>query len=478
MTDARATPGGLHERVAAALLAPRDPSSLAALRFLFGMLGAISAIRFLAYGWVDELFVRPKVHFAYFGFEWVRVLPPAAMHALFYGLAIVSAAVALGLFYRVAIVLFFVGFSYVQLIDVTNYLNHYYLVSLLAGLMALLPMNAAWSLDARLFPSARRATVPAYAIYLLRFQVAVVYTFAGLAKVNADWLLHGQPLNVWLASRTGLPVLGSLLAVPGAAIVMSWAGCLFDLTIALWLSIRRTRVVAYLVVLAFHAVTSMLFPIGMFPLIMVTAALVFFPATWPRDLAAWANALLRREEAGTLVLREEAAARPAAPPPRWLRSALAVFAVYAVFQIAFPFRTHLYGGNVSWHEQGMRWSWRVMLREKNASVTYRVKNPVTGKVVEVPPRKYLTPRQERDFGTQPDLIVQLAKRIAADYTAREGVPVEVTVDALVSLNGRRAARLVDPNVDLARVEDGVAPASWILPMPDEAPPQLTPVALR
>ena len=126
----------------------------------------------------------------------------------------------------------------------------------------------------------------------------------------------------------------------------------------------------------------------------------------------------------------------------------------------------------------MRWSWRVMLREKNASVTYRVKNPVTGKVVEVPPRKYLTPRQERDFGTQPDLIVQLAKRIAADYTAREGVPVEVTVDALVSLNGRRAARLVDPNVDLARVEDGVAPASWILPMPDEAPPQLTPVALR
>lgn len=483
-------PGPAHptwrERLTGALLAPRDPSALAVFRFLFGMLGTISAIRFLAYGWVDELFVRPKMHFTYFGFEWVRVLPAGAMHALFVALAVVSAAVALGLFYRVAIVLFFLGFAYVQLVCVTNYLNHYYLVALLAGLMAFLPMNAAWSLDARLFPRARRGAIPAYAVYLLRFQVAVVYTFAGLAKVNADWLLHGQPLQVWLSARTGLPVVGPLLAIPGAALVMSWAGCLFDLTIALWLSMRRTRAIAYAVVLVFHAVTSALFPIGMFPLIMVTAALVFFPASWPRDLAARARAIaLRGKVAGTLVLRgdgegEAPESAPAPPPrePRWLRPALAAFGVFAALQIALPFRTHLYGGNVSWHEQGMRWSWRVMLREKNASVTYHVKSSRTGKVVEVAPRKYLTPRQERDFGTQPDLVLQLAKRIAADHSAREGAPVEVTVDAIVSLNGRRAARLIDPTVDLARVEDGFAPAPWILPMPDEPPPHLTPIAFR
>jgi vitamin K-dependent gamma-carboxylase len=169
---------------------------------------------------------------------------------------------------------------------------------------------------------------------------------------------------------------------------------------------------------------------------------------------------------------------PAQPRPRWLAPALAVFAVFAVFQVAFPFRTHLYGGNVHWHEQGMRWSWRVMVREKNASVTYRVTSPVTGKVIEVAPRKYLTSRQERDFATQPDLLLQLGKRIAADYSAREGAPVIVNVDAVVSLNGRRAARLVDPNADLARIEDGIMPAWWILPMPDEAPPRLTPVAMR
>jgi hypothetical protein len=299
---------------------------------------------------------------------------------------------------------------------------------------------------------------------------------------------------VWLAARTGLPVIGPLFAVPGAAIGTSWAGCLFDLTIALWLSLRRTRVVAYLVVLAFHAVTSALFPIGMFPLIMVTAALVFFPASWPRDLASRVNDGGRRiarlvsrgrdlgapaPGAGSLGAGTSAsAAMSASPPPRWRRPALSVFGVYALVQIALPLRAHLYGGDVSWHEQGMRWSWRVMLREKNASVTYRVRNPITGRVVEVPPRRYLTPRQERDFGTQPDLVLQLAKRIAADESARQGAAVEVTVDAIVSLNGRRAARLIDPNVDLARVQDSLAPAPWILPMPAEAPPHLTPVAVR
>ncbi len=467
-----------YERLARSLLSPRDPSGLAVFRFLFGLLGTISSVRFLVYGWVDELFVKPNFHFTYVGFEWVRPLSSTAMHAVFVALAVASSAVALGLFYRLAIVLFFVGFSYIQLLSVTNYLNHYYLVSLLAGLMAFLPMNAAWSLDAKLFPKSKRAVVPAYTFYLLRFQVAIVYTFAGLAKVNADWLLHGQPLNVWLSARTGIPVIGPVLALPGAAIVMSWVGCLFDLTIAFWLSLRKTRLVAYAVVLVFHAFTSALFPIGMFPLIMVTAALVFFPANAPRDVFARVASLLRRgrPSAPTSVLTRPSA--PAMARPRWFRTALAVFAVYALFQIFFPLRTHLYSGNVSWHEQGMRWSWRVMLREKNASVTYHVRNLNTGKVSEIPPRKYLTARQERDFGTQPDLVLQLGKRIAVDYATRDGAPVEVTADVLVSLNGRRAARLIDPTVNLAHLEDGVAPATWILPMPVGAPRHLTPVAVR
>ena len=129
--------------------------------------------------------------------------------------------------------------------------------------------------------------MPAWCIYLLRFQVAVVYVNAGLAKATADWLLHAQPLNIWLSARTDLPVVGPYLDLPAVAYAAAWAGFLFDTTIAFFLLWRRTRPFAYVVVLAFHVATHLLFPrIGMFPVIMVVAALVFFDPSWPRAAAA------------------------------------------------------------------------------------------------------------------------------------------------------------------------------------------------
>jgi vitamin K-dependent gamma-carboxylase len=101
------------------------------------------------------------------------------------------------------------------------------------------------------------------------------------------------------------------------------------------------------------------------------------------------------------------------------------------------------------------------VREKNGSIVYRVRNPETGREWQVGPMRYLTWRQANEMTGQPDLILKLAHHIAEDF--RERGPVEVRVDALVSLNGRPAARLIDPNADLARVSDGMAPASWILP---------------
>src|SRR6185503_85882 len=109
---------------------------------------AFAMIRFLARGWVEELYLQPTFFFSYEFFPWVRPLPALAMHGLFVLLAGLALAVALGWCYRPAIALFFVGFTYVELIDKTTYLNHYYLVSLLSGLMIFLPCHRVWSLDA------------------------------------------------------------------------------------------------------------------------------------------------------------------------------------------------------------------------------------------------------------------------------------------------------------------------------------------
>ncbi|WP_199694075.1 HTTM domain-containing protein, partial [Sorangium cellulosum] len=283
-------------RAAAALSRPVDIAWLAAFRALFGLTMCVSMARFIAYGWIDELFVKPSFHFKYWGLAWVEPLPPAGMHALFWALAGLALAIALGLAFRVAAPLFVVGFTYLQVIDVTTYLNHYYLASLLGLLLAASPAHRAWSLDALLARRHERS-IPAAWLYLLRFQVGVVYTFAGLAKAHADWLLHAQPLRIWLGSRTDMPVLGPLFTHPWAAPLMSWAGFLFDTSIVWLLLVPRLRPFAYAAVILFHAVTRALFPIGMFPVIMVLSALVFFPPSWPRDLLARARALLGRRGA-------------------------------------------------------------------------------------------------------------------------------------------------------------------------------------
>ncbi|MEZ4324460.1 MAG: HTTM domain-containing protein [Polyangiales bacterium] len=471
-----------------------DIASLAVFRVLFFGLMCISSLRFMAEGWVERCFVLPSFFFHYWGASGVQVLSPSAMMALHVTMAVSAALACVGLCYRLAAPVFLCSFVYVELCDVSNYLNHYYQAALLTLLFAFVPAHRALSLDARLRPKLRRATVPAWCVYLLRFQVGVVYVFAGLAKAQPDWLLHGQPLGIWLAARLETPVLGPLFALPMTPLLMSWAGFLFDSTIVVWLSWRRTRAAAYVAVIVFHALTHVLFHIGIFPFLMMLSAPIFFDPSWPRWLAARLAAPLRTlgvrtssapgssrgEDASAT--RDDAATRagvggPAAPGGAETTSGPAVLAplataalcAYAALQVLLPLRTHLYGGNVLWHEQGMRYSFRVMVRSKTGAVTYRVRasDLVNEQIVE--PCHYLNALQEREMAGQPDLILQLAHRIADDYRARGHRDVEVRADVFVSLNGRPRARMIDPEADLASIPDGLGPATYILPAPTTAP---------
>jgi hypothetical protein len=456
-----ATVSAWWDRFRARAWQPTDAAALAAFRILFGLVGALIAVRFLAMGGVERFYLEPKWRFPYWGFEWVRPLPGPWMQLSVAATALAGVLVALGLFYRVAIVAFFLLFTYCELIDVTTYLNHYYLVSLLALLGCFLPLHRAWSLDAWRRPALASPTLPRWMTWLLRFQIGVVYLSAAHAKLTRDWLLYAQPLGIWLAARTDIPIVGPYLEHPLVAYAMSWGGFLYDLTIPFWLSWKKTRPWAYLVLLGFHATVGQLFMIGLFPLIMTTSALVFFSPSWPRTVLG---------RLGISLPQPPPVEGWSAPRPT-LRTRIggAAIALYGAFQLFMPLRAYLYGGNVLWHEQGMRWAMRVVCREKNGSVSYRVRARGLPREIEVSPTRYLTADQEREFAAQPDMILRLAHHIRDEYRARGFEDVEVRVDAFASLNGRPMARLIDPDVDLARVADSLAPATWILPAP-EGPP--------
>jgi vitamin K-dependent gamma-carboxylase len=390
---------------------------------------------------------------------------------LFVVLSLLGAAVAVGFAFRLTAPAFALGLSYVQLIDVSTYLNHYYLAALLAWLLSVSPAHRALSVDSWLWKRVRRSHVPVAWLYLFRVQVAIVYVFAGLAKAQSDWLIHAQPLRIWLGKSTHLPLIGPLFTWDLAPLVMSWCGFLFDSTVVGFLLYRKTRPYAYVVVIVFHALTRLLFPIGMFPVIMTLSAMVFFDPDWPRAWIARARALVGRAK----VAAPESPRIEPGPVTSWQRAAVALGIAYCLFQVAMPLRFLAYGGNVLWHEQGMRFSWRVMVRAKGGSTTFVVHNSRTGHVWRVSPRTYLTGLQESEMSSQPDLILQLARHIKDDFERRGLGPVEVRADSRVALNGRRGRPFLDPNVDLGQVEDGLAKAGWVLPSPPESPTHTRPV---
>jgi HTTM domain/Vitamin K-dependent gamma-carboxylase, lumenal domain len=382
------------------------------------------------------LFLRPQFFFSYAGFEWVRPWAGVGMYWHFAALGILALAIVVGCWTRFSTLLFAVGFTWVHVIDKSNYLNHYYLVSVLAAVMVVLPLGAAGSVDAWRGPERAADLVPAWTVWVLRAQLGLVYFYGGVAKLNADWLWRAQPLRIWLAARGDVPFIGWLLEHGWVAYACSWAGAAFDLSIVPFLLWRRTRLVAYGVVVAFHVLTSVLFPIGIFPWLMIGLTPIFFAPDWPRRVLGRVARVRWPSRSRVLRMRFE-------------KPILACLAVHLVLQTLIPLRAFVESDDIAWTERGFRFAWRVMAMEKAGVATFRLRDPATGEQWVVDPRAELTPLQTNMMATQPDMIADYARHLAAEARRAGHAGVEVRADVYVSLNGRPNRRFVDPDADLA-----------------------------
>ena len=437
----------------------QDSSSLAIFRLGFGFLMLYSIIRIWSKGWIESLYLQPSFHFSYLGFEWVKPIDNYT-YLIFLVCAISSFFVAIGYKYRYSVILLFLSFTYIELMDKTTYLNHYYLVSLISFLMIFLPANASYSLDSFIRNKSFKL-IPKWNVDALKLMICIVYFYAGIAKINSDWLLEAQPLKIWLTSKYDLPILGNtIFQMDWIHIFFSWSGMFYDLLIAFILLNKKTRPFGFILVVLFHFMTAILFPsIGMFPYIMITCSIIFFePETHKKILDR------------TFVIIKNPLNKIKSIKVYNYRNTKVVQTLMIVFfsiQLLFPFRYFLYPGELFWNEQGYRFSWRVMLIEKKGFTEFKVVDSETSESFYVTNDKFLTEFQERQMSFQPDFILEYAHYIG-DYYNKNGLNnVQVYAESFVTLNGRLSKRFIDPNVDLMNEKRGFSNKKWITNLEDE-----------
>jgi hypothetical protein len=431
---------------------------LVTFRIVFGILMIAGTARFMQLGWIDDHYINPVFHFKYFGFEWVAPLVKTGMYAVHIILLVASLLVTLGLFYRIATIVVFTCFTYTELIDLTYYLNHYYFVSLISFLLILVPANRYFSIDVVRRPKLFCNTVPGWCVNIFKLQLAIVYVFAGLIKINYDWLINALPMKIWLPANDTAQVLGKLFAWQYSPHLFSWVGMLYDITIIFWLLWKRTRPWAYVTVIVFHTLVGILFQIGVFPLVMIGATLIFFSDKWHNKLHALLAKWLHKKQLYFLQRKELHNYRPAA----WARKIMIVFlCVYFFIQLLFPWRYLLYPGNMYWTEQGYRFGWRVMLMEKAGTATFYVKDSKTGREGEVFNTEFLNPHQEKQMAMQPDMILQYAHFLGNHYEAKGIYKPRVRAEVYVTLNARPSQLYIDSTVNLMTIKDGWRHKWWV-----------------
>ena len=302
-------------------------------------------------------------------------------------------------------------------------------------------------------------------INCIKLQIGIVYLYAGISKLNYHWLFEAEPLINWLKHLSDFPIIGELLMFDTTAYVFSWFGAIFDLTIFFILINNKYRIWGYLVVVIFHVFTSIMFPIGVFPLVMIASTLIFFSDNFHNRVIEFLSKLF-------FIKKEHSNSERYSYPSYSKKIIGIIYILFFTLQLLLPFRFLLYPGKLFWNEQGYRFSWRVMLIEKAGYAQFYVHEPKKDRKMLINNKDYLTPQQEKMMATQPDMILQYAHFLRDEFTdslilESNGEKIQlnkpkITADVRVSLFNKGSKVFVDPNVNLSNINRSFKHKDWIL----------------
>jgi vitamin K-dependent gamma-carboxylase len=425
------------------LRTPIDNAPLIVFRIFFGFLIAAESFGAILTGWVRNVLIKPEFTFSHIGFEWLQPLPGYGMYVYFALMGSMGIAVMLGYKYRWSLGVFTLLWTGVYLMQKEAYNNHYYLLILVCIIMLFMPANRAVSIDAKQNPAIKTNYMPKFVLTVMITQMAIVYGFATIAKFYPDWLDGTFTRNLF-QPHSNFPVIGSVFSSEWFPVFIAYSGILFDGLIIpafLW---KKTRTIALLASLVFHLFNAVTLQIGIFPFFALSFVVFFYP----------------QEQIRKLFFRNQLSSMETAPlqPSKVV---LAFFILFFSVQLLLPIRHWFIKGDVLWTEEGHRLSWRMMLRQRNGFITYRIVDKQTKEQWLYPYHDKVSFKQFNMLN-KPDGIWQFAQRIKKEYQ-EQGKDISIFVDSKVSINNKPYKMFIDPAVDLASAKwDYFFHNEWII----------------
>jgi hypothetical protein len=408
-------------------------------------------VRFMEFdfGLLQDLIVDPKYLFSYHGFEWIWRCSLGTWKVLLWIMAVSCVAFSIGFLYHVAAFTFFFLFAFLFLQDATMYLNHYYLICVLCGVFCCLPANQLFAVDPMLRLAKHKPTVPYWTVFVCRLIISIVYVYAGVAKMNEDWI-RGEPLLHWVPKRCRLYAsMCWLLRHPATSFGMSWCGLVFDTACPfLFAAGGRWRILAFAASTFFHVSNMLLFNIGVFPAVMLVISMIYCDPDWPFQFLRQFSPTHPRFQSPPTIRRDKSK-----PLTKRERRTLVFLAAFSAIQTFLPIRHVLYPGNVVWNELGHVFSWRMKLRDKMGMTKFYVTphdleaSNDNSRLVKV--ERFLTEDQIKRMAGRPDLIFQTVDEIVRRYERAFTVAPQVHVISLGNVNYRADQFMLDPRINLA-----------------------------
>ncbi|GLG93989.1 Vitamin K-dependent gamma-carboxylase [Gryllus bimaculatus] len=249
------------QNIVKVLYRPMDPACLGVVRALFGFLMVLDIPEERGLADIDVKWGDPRFcHFPLFNF--LVPLPLPWMGIVYLVMWLGAVGIMLGFMYHLSCLAFIIPYWYIFLLDKSVWNNHSYLYGITGILFLGTNANHFWSLDGYLGRVKTNTHVPLWNYAILRFQFFILYFFAGLKKIDKDWL-EGYSMTHLNQHWIFEPFKLILSPEQVDYYIVHLSGFLLDLTIGFWLLFDKTRPFAFFFCSSFHLMNSRLFSIGL-----------------------------------------------------------------------------------------------------------------------------------------------------------------------------------------------------------------------